>query len=145
MSCPDRRELSDFALGKLTAEAIDVVAHHVDHCPNCQATIVKLSGSEDTFLAQVKQAKRISAAEVDASRTAKKPKVGASQPSPAAARIDPLPGVASMSTTGGRAMALSGAEFAKQSIDFGLVDETELTTITAQLPPEKQADAVNAK
>src|SRR5689334_1954640 len=112
MPCPNHLELSDFALGKLTADAIDVVAQHVDHCPDCQATIVQLSSHEDTFVAQVKQAKRVAAAEVGNSGGSKKQAGGASHSPPGTARIEPPAGAAS-SATGGRAMTLSIAEFGK--------------------------------
>ncbi len=54
---PDADQIRGYLLGKLPASAIDDVAGHVEHCPECESTIVALGAVSDTVVAQIAAAK----------------------------------------------------------------------------------------
>jgi len=51
--CPAREELLDYALGRLPDEAIEAVAQHIEHCPDCQCTMATVVDAADTLVAQL--------------------------------------------------------------------------------------------
>jgi anti-sigma factor ChrR (cupin superfamily) len=53
LNCPAREELLDYALGRLPEKTIEVVAQHIEQCPECQATLATLADAEDTLVAQL--------------------------------------------------------------------------------------------
>ncbi len=52
--CPTREELQDYLRGKLSDEASDLLADHLDSCPQCQAELATLPDSDDTLIARLK-------------------------------------------------------------------------------------------
>jgi anti-sigma factor RsiW len=59
--CLAREELSAFALGRLSDEELEVVAAHLESCPECQGTLAALGNVEDAFTGRVRRAARASA------------------------------------------------------------------------------------
>ena len=53
-TCPSREELLDFAVGKLSDEAAEFLAGHLDSCENCQAELAAFSDAEDTLVARLR-------------------------------------------------------------------------------------------
>ncbi len=55
MTHPSLQELSDFGLGRLSAEAATTIAGHLETCPACQQAVAELP--PDSFLGKVQAAK----------------------------------------------------------------------------------------
>lgn len=53
--CPNRGDLSDYAVGRLPDEISDVIAVHIESCPECQAELATIDNIEDTFVAHLRQ------------------------------------------------------------------------------------------
>ncbi len=53
-TCPSREELIDYAVGKLSDEAAESLASHLDSCENCQAELAALSDADDTLVARLR-------------------------------------------------------------------------------------------
>ncbi len=53
--CPAPQELSDFALGKLPEDRSESVAHHLEECPPCQATLTSLDSASDTLVSELQK------------------------------------------------------------------------------------------
>ena len=53
-TCPSPEELLDFAVGKLSDEAAESLAGHLDSCENCQAELAALPDAEDTLVARLR-------------------------------------------------------------------------------------------
>ena len=53
-TCPSREELLDYAVGKLSDEAAESLAGHLDSCENCQAELAALSDADDTLVARLR-------------------------------------------------------------------------------------------
>ena len=52
--CPSREQLVELVAGTLMESDFDSVAEHVDRCPECEATIVRLENSSDTVLSELR-------------------------------------------------------------------------------------------
>ena len=55
LTCPSRDELLAYAAGRLPDETSEGIAAHLDFCPDCQAGLVTLEDTEDTFVAELRQ------------------------------------------------------------------------------------------
>jgi RND family efflux transporter MFP subunit len=53
--CPDRQQLSAYLVGRLSDEAAESIAAHLDSCPACQAQMDRLSDTGDTLVAHLRQ------------------------------------------------------------------------------------------
>jgi len=53
-SCPSRAELMEYSVGKLSNEASDTLANHLDSCPSCQAELDALPEPDDTLVARLR-------------------------------------------------------------------------------------------
>jgi len=54
-TCPSPELLTDYALGRVSAEALEQLAAHADQCPDCQARLETMDGVDDTFVAKLRQ------------------------------------------------------------------------------------------
>ncbi len=54
-TCPSPEMLADYALGRVSAEALEQVAAHVDQCEACQARLESLDGLNDSFVHKLRQ------------------------------------------------------------------------------------------
>jgi RND family efflux transporter MFP subunit len=52
--CPSRDELRDYLCGKLSDEASEALAEHLEGCSLCQAELASFPDSEDTLIARLK-------------------------------------------------------------------------------------------
>ncbi len=113
MDCPNRQELSDFHIGKLSPASRDVVAGHVTNCGACQATLASLPGKEDTSLDGVKKPRSTSSAGEPSTigRGAQAPHV-----------------------------SVDLQTFAQAVVDLGLAEAQELNQLVGRLPADKRAD-----
>ena len=59
LTCPSRDELLAYVVGRLPDETAECIAAHLESCPDCQASLITLDDSNDTFLAQLRQRKRL--------------------------------------------------------------------------------------
>jgi serine/threonine protein kinase len=147
MVCPKREELSDYALGKLGESAIETIALHVDECPSCQATLVALAPTDDTFLGQVKQARRAAADDQARSAAAagmKKSPAAASPPPPPPGKIDPSAKAVESPALPDRAPPMNTEQFAQLAVELGLIEPTVWSSLSTQLPADKRDDAQTA-
>jgi serine/threonine protein kinase len=55
MHCPHKDQLSSFALGTLDESSAVKISEHVEHCPQCDATLSNLDGAADTVMLQLRQ------------------------------------------------------------------------------------------
>jgi formylglycine-generating enzyme required for sulfatase activity/serine/threonine protein kinase len=55
LTCPSRDELLAYAVGRLPDETSECIAAHLESCADCQASLITLDDSNDTFLAQLRQ------------------------------------------------------------------------------------------
>ena len=53
-TCPSREELLDYAVGKLSDEAAESLAGHLDSGENCQAELAAFSDADDTLVARLR-------------------------------------------------------------------------------------------
>jgi RND family efflux transporter MFP subunit len=53
-TCPTHEELLDYAVGKLSEEAADALAGHLDSCANCQAELAALPDADDTLVGRLR-------------------------------------------------------------------------------------------
>ena len=53
--CPDRNELLDYLVGRLSDPASDVLADHLDGCRRCQAELATIPEAEDTLVGRLRQ------------------------------------------------------------------------------------------
>jgi uncharacterized protein (TIGR03067 family) len=54
MTCPSRQELSDYVLGRLSDEASEGVAEHLESCGSCQAGLATFDDADDTLVARLR-------------------------------------------------------------------------------------------
>ncbi len=54
-TCPDREELFDYAVGRLSDEASHSVAEHLESCQTCQAGLATFDDADDTLVARLRQ------------------------------------------------------------------------------------------
>jgi serine/threonine protein kinase len=52
--CPSREELFDYAVGRLSDDASDVLASHLDACSTCQTTLATLHDANDSLVARLR-------------------------------------------------------------------------------------------
>src|SRR6187549_749489 len=53
-TCIARHEISSYLLGRLTPQAIDEIAGHLEECPACQATADSLDTDDDSLIARLR-------------------------------------------------------------------------------------------
>jgi tRNA A-37 threonylcarbamoyl transferase component Bud32 len=53
VTCPDRRRLENYLLGKLSEQDLDSIAGHVDTCTICQSAVEALDHAEDSLVAEL--------------------------------------------------------------------------------------------
>ena len=53
--CPREEQLSSFTLGTLDESIAIELSEHVEHCPDCSATLCNLDGAVDTVVMQLRQ------------------------------------------------------------------------------------------
>ena len=53
--CPSRDELFDYAVGRLSDDASDVLASHLDACSTCQAMLATLQDANDSLVARLRR------------------------------------------------------------------------------------------
>ena len=53
-ACPDRGQLTAYAVGRLPDDTSDAIAAHVDSCPDCAAVLAALEEPDDPFTAQLR-------------------------------------------------------------------------------------------
>ena len=53
-TCPSRDELFDYAVGRLSDEASEGVAEHLESCPSCQAGLATFDDADDTLVARLR-------------------------------------------------------------------------------------------
>ena len=54
ITCPDRKELMDFAVGRLPDESYESVACHLESCAGCRAELASLGNCEDELIAELR-------------------------------------------------------------------------------------------
>jgi hypothetical protein len=54
--CPGRDVLSDYCVGRLSAEQLDEIASHIETCAQCQAEMITLEDAGDTFVSRLRAA-----------------------------------------------------------------------------------------
>ena len=54
-TCPSREELLDYAVGKLSDEAAEALAGHLDTCPACEAQLAALPDADDSLVARLRE------------------------------------------------------------------------------------------
>ena len=52
--CPSREELFDYAVGRLSDDASDVLASHLDSCSTCQTMLATLDDADDSLVARLR-------------------------------------------------------------------------------------------
>ena len=55
LTCPRREELSSYVFGRLTDEASEAVAAHLESCPDCAAALATFDDEDDTLVAQIRR------------------------------------------------------------------------------------------
>jgi uncharacterized protein (TIGR03067 family) len=55
MTCPSRDELFDYAVGRLSDEASEGIAEHLESCQTCQAGLATFDDADDTLVARLRQ------------------------------------------------------------------------------------------
>ena len=53
-TCPGQQELSDYVVGRLSDEASQGIAEHLESCPQCQAALGTLDDAGDTLIARLR-------------------------------------------------------------------------------------------
>jgi len=52
--CPNREQLSEYLAGRLSEEASEAIAAHVETCPDCAAAIETIEEGDDTLIARLR-------------------------------------------------------------------------------------------
>jgi uncharacterized protein (TIGR03067 family) len=55
VTCPNREELSAYVLGRLSEEALETVASHLEGCTQCAAALADVDDSDDTLVARLRR------------------------------------------------------------------------------------------
>ena len=55
-TCPSAEQLEAYAVGRLSDDASDVIAEHLDTCDSCQASLATLDNAEDTLVSRLQHA-----------------------------------------------------------------------------------------
>ncbi len=139
MTCPRLEELSDFALGKLGEQSLEVVAEHLDACHQCQETVARLA-SDDTFVAKLKSLPDAPAPTVTLSPESQAPgRSGVGQRSTGPAVLGIIGACQAASQRG--VMNVSLAELAACVVDLECASNAEISTLVESLPADKREDS----
>lgn len=52
--CPERQSLHDYAVGRVSDEVAEILAEHLDSCPDCRAELATLDDASDTLIGRLR-------------------------------------------------------------------------------------------
>lgn len=135
-SCPDRRRLSEFAVGKLDDASFESVAAHLEQCGDCQAALAELAVASDPSVAALRKLSVDAGQGVDPAVQKAMAVAARLRPGTVADKSEPLLGVAAIAAL----VNLTTAQLVKTLTEYGLVEPDDLADVTSQLPAAERDD-----
>jgi serine/threonine protein kinase len=135
--CPTHEELAAFSAGKLSDDAADTIAQHLDRCSDCQATIESLVQAGGSLVQKLRE-------HIDSSpfqnEVEGRQAISAAKLAPALIAAESVTAPITDSTLAGklRFTAPTLEQFQQQLVERGFLAAEDLKSLTASLAADKQ-------